>query len=118
MSSLSQHHLINAIVLEEELEGAPNLSRRTRRVFRSRLDAGQRPRSKVVFISSRRVLLSLFPSFQLNLQTESLRFTAPGAHTPQIDGQLACHSYDRFLRAAPVAKAPLAKILRHLMSGL
>jgi len=39
--------LINAIFLEEELEGAPNLSRRSAKGIRSRLDTGQRPRSKV-----------------------------------------------------------------------
>jgi hypothetical protein len=42
-------NLINAIFLEEELQGAPNLSRRTRAGIRSRLDTGQRPRSKVFF---------------------------------------------------------------------
>jgi hypothetical protein len=43
--------LINAIRVEEELEDAPNLSRRTRRGIRSRLGTGQRSRSKVFFIS-------------------------------------------------------------------
>src|SRR6266568_1297012 len=43
-------NLINAISVEEERKGASNLSRRSRRVFLSRLGTGQRPRSKVVLI--------------------------------------------------------------------
>src|SRR5882762_8188310 len=36
------------------------------------------------------------PLEELNLKTESLRFASPGAHTPQIDGQLACHRHNSF----------------------
>src|SRR5438105_785048 len=43
-------NVINAIRVEEELGVRPNLSRRSRRVFLSRLGNGQRPRSKVVLI--------------------------------------------------------------------
>src|SRR5882724_7806401 len=37
------------------------------------------------------------PLEQLNDQTESLRFAAPGAHAPQINGQLTCYRNDGFL---------------------
>jgi hypothetical protein len=47
-------------------------------------------------IATLQAFKDLFPSFQLNHQTESLRFAAPGAHAPQINGQLPRHSYDRF----------------------
>src|SRR6267143_3622576 len=82
--------------VEEELEGAPNLSPRTRAGIRSRLDTGQRPRSKVVFYFLKVCSPFSVPLEQLNLKTESFRFTSPGAHTPQIDGQLACHSHNSF----------------------
>src|SRR5882724_2488078 len=62
---------------------------------RSRLDTGQRPRSKMFLFPFKRVLLSV-PLEQLNDQTESFRFAAPGAHSPQIDGQLASYSHDGF----------------------
>ena len=41
------------------------------------------------------------PLEQLNDQTESFGFAAPGAHAPQINGQLACHRNDGFLARSP-----------------
>ena len=48
-----------------------------------------------MFIFSKRVLLSV-PLEQLNHQTESFGFAAPGAHAPKIDGQLTGHRHDGF----------------------
>ncbi len=96
-------NLINAISVEEERKGAPNLIRRTRRV------SGQvRQRAAPTFqsgfnLSLGRVLLSV-PLEQLNEQTESLRFAAPGAHAPQINGQLPRHRYDSFFARGPGSK--------------
>ena len=98
-----RHHLINAISVEEERKGAPNLIRRTRRV------SGQvRQRAAPTFqsgfnLSLGRVLLSV-PLEQLKDQTESLRFAAPGAHAPQINGQLPRHRYDSFFARCPGSK--------------
>jgi hypothetical protein len=64
----------------------------------------------VVFISFKRVLFSV-PLEQLNLKTESLRFAAPGAHTPQINGQLACHSHDRFFPCGTCGQCTLGQDL-------
>ena len=87
-------HLINAIMVEEELGRAQSKPTHTKSV-RSRLGTGQRPRSKMFLFPFKRVLLSV-PLEQLNDQTESLGFTSPSAYAPQINGQLPRHCYDGF----------------------
>jgi len=61
MSSLSQHHLINAIGVEEE-QGRAQSKPTHAKGIRSRLGTGQRPRSKVVFYFLKGVFSFLFPS--------------------------------------------------------
>ena len=54
------------------------------------------PTFQSIFIFSKRVSPFSVLLEQLNLQTESFRFAAPGAHSPQINGQLTGHSHNGF----------------------
>src|SRR5437867_13124466 len=98
MRPQSQQQFDQCDQVEEERKGAPNLIRRTRRV------SGQvRQRAAPTFQSGfnlGRVLLSV-PLEQLNLETEDFWFAAPGAHAPQINGQLPRHRYDSFFARSP-----------------